>query len=243
MTERLHLATATGLVFVVLAFHFATGLVALVAGSLAIAARKGGTWHRKSGVVFVYAMIALGLTAAGISVYEGKSVTGGAFAAYLVFTAFTTVKPLPGVGRRADLALLVVPLSAAAVTYASAITALGLPGKEIDGAPAGMLFFVATIALLACVGDIRMMRAGGLQGTRRLARHLWRMCFGLFVASGSFFLGQSKFIPRPVRIMPLILALAVAPLVLLLYWMWRVRLRQNLRGLLTTIPILAKPPA
>ena len=27
---------------------------------------------------------------------------------------------------------------------------------------------------------------------------------------------------------------ALSPLVLLLYWMWRVRLKQNLRGLLTT---------
>jgi hypothetical protein len=31
-----------------------------------------------------------------------------------------------------------------------------------------------------------------------------------------------------------ILALAAGPLVVLLYWMWRVRWRRNLRGLVTT---------
>src|SRR5688572_14274691 len=48
------------------------------------------------------------------------------------------------------------------------------------------------------------------QGSRRVARHLWRMCFALFVATGSFFLGQMKFIPEPVRIVPLLLVLALA---------------------------------
>jgi hypothetical protein len=57
------------------------------------------------------------------------------------------------------------------------------------------------------------------------------MCFGLFIATGSFFLGQMKFIPEPARIMPLLLVLAFAPLVFLLYWMWRVRVRGRLSGI------------
>ena len=42
-----------------------------------------------------------------------------------------------------------------------------------------------------------------------------------------------KFIPKPVRIFPLVAALGVAPLIFLLYWMWRVRIRQSVRGLIT----------
>jgi hypothetical protein len=49
-----------------------------------------------------------------------------------------------------------------------------------------------------------------------------------------------KFIPEPIRIVPLILVLAVSPLLILLYWMWRIRLRQNLRGLVTAKPIEAR---
>jgi hypothetical protein len=85
--------------------------------------------------------------------------------------------------------------------------------------------------LLAAIGDLRAIRAGGLRGSRRLARHLWRMCFGLFVATGSFFLGQMKFVPEPVRIVPLLLALAFAPILFLVYWMWRVRWRGRASGI------------
>jgi hypothetical protein len=57
------------------------------------------------------------------------------------------------------------------------------------------------------------------------------MCFGLFIATGSFFLGQMKFIPEPVRIVPLLLVLAFAPILFLVYWMWRVRVRGRLSGI------------
>ncbi|HEX8691390.1 MAG TPA: hypothetical protein VF746_03020 [Longimicrobium sp.] len=243
MSERVTLATSTGLLFLVLAFHLATGLVALAAGFMAIAVRKGGTWHRRSGLVFVYAMIATAIAVAIISAYEGKSIGGGVLIVYLVFTAYTAVKPLPGAGRRVGMALMVLAFTLAAGEYTRAFTALGRPGNQIDGVPAGMMFFMATVILLAAIGDLRMIRAGGIQGTRRLARHLWRMSFGLFIASGSFLLGQMKFIPEPIRIVPLLVVLAVSPLVVLLFWMWRVRLKQNLRGMMTAKPIEARRPA
>jgi len=90
-----------------------------------------------------------------------------------------------------------------------------------------MILFLATVALCAAIGDWRLIRAGSITGTRRIARHLWRMCFGLFVASGSFFLGQMKFLPQSLRILPLLLALGISPLLVLVYWMWRVRLRKK----------------
>jgi hypothetical protein len=106
------------------------------------------------------------------------------------------------------------------------------PSIEVVGRPrAGPPLIFGMIVLLAAIGDLRAIRAGGLQGSRRLARHLWRMCFGLFIATGSFFLGQMKFIPEPVRILPILLVLAFAPIFFLAYWMWRVRYRGRLAGL------------
>ena len=234
MIDRLTLATATGLPFLALAFHFGTGLIALAAGSMAIAVRKGGQWHRRSGVVFVYAMVATGITAVGIATYEGKPGNiSGAIIVYFVMTAYTAVKPLARVGWRVDVALMLLAFAFAAGGYKNAFSALDQPGNQIDGVPAGMMFFMATVILLAAVGDARMIRASGIQGARQLARHLWRMLFALFIATGSFFIGQMKFIPEPIRIVPLIVVLAVSPLVLLLYWMWRVRLKQNLRGMVS----------
>jgi len=66
---------------------------------------------------------------------------------------------------------------------------------------------------------------------RRLARHLWRMCFAMFVATGSFFLGQAKVFPEPIRIFPLLALLVVATLVVSFYWLWRVRIRKDLNGI------------
>jgi uncharacterized membrane protein len=242
VSERLTLATSTGLPFLVLSLHVAAGMIALVAGFLAIAVRKGGQLHRRGGIVFVYAMLAAGITAMGIAVYEGKP-AGGVLIVYFVFTAWTAVKTLPGAGRRVDITLMVLAFALAAGEYVRGFTALGRPGNNIEGVPAGMMFFMATIVLFAAIGDARMIRAGGIQGTRRVARHLWRMCLGLFIASGSFFLGQMKFIPEPVRILPLLLALAVSPLVILLFWMWRVRIKQNLRGMMTAKPAPDARPA
>ena len=238
MIERLTLATATGLPFLSLAFHVVVGVAALASGLLALAVRKGGQWHRRSGMVFVVTMIATGLTAMGISLYEGKSVSGGAFTAYFILTAFTAVRALPALGRRTDIILMVLAFAFAAGTYSDAVTALGRPGQQLNGAPAGMLFFLGTVMLLAATGDFRMIRASGIQGTRRIARHLWRMCFGLFIASGSFSAQLLKLMPPQLNSMPMVLLLGGGPLVVLLYWMWRVRLRQNLRGLMTTKPAI-----
>jgi uncharacterized membrane protein len=239
--DKLSLATATGLPFLSLAFHVAMGVSALVAGSIAIAARKGGTWHRRSGLVFVATMIATGITAAAISAYEGKSPGGGLVTAYLVFTAWTTIRPLAGAGRRVDIGLMLFILAMAALGYLGAFTALRMPGNRLNGVPAGMLFFMSTVTLLAAVGDFKMIRAGGIQGARRIARHLWRMCFGLFIATGSFVaqLFTMKYVPDALRSLPVILVLSAGPLVVLLYWMWRIRLKQNLRGLMTRKPIEA----
>jgi hypothetical protein len=90
--------------------------------------------------------------------------------------------------------------------------------------------------LPAAVGDVRMLVRGGVFGTQRIARHLWRMCFGLFIAAGSFFLGPSN---RPLRLLSamglgqhlspalfstnLYLILTILPLILLIFWVIRVR--------------------
>jgi uncharacterized membrane protein len=169
VTDRLTLATATGLPLLSVAFHAATGVAALAAGYLAIAARKGGRWHRRAGTVFVYAMIAMGITATAISIYEGKeTVAGGVVTAYFVFTAWTAVRPLPRAGRQVDIALAVMVSTLAVLSYANAFAALDRPGRQIDGAPVGMLFFLSTVFILAAIGDVRMILAGGIRGARRL---------------------------------------------------------------------------
>jgi hypothetical protein len=241
VNEELSLAGSTGLPLVSLVFHVGVGVAALIGGFIAIAARKGGKWHRRSGMVFVYTMIATGLTAAGISVFEGKSPGGGLVTAYFVFTAWTAIRPLPGGGRRVAIALMVFVFAMSVLGYLGIFTALAKGESRVGGVPAPMLFFTSTVTLLAAIGDFKVIRAGSIQGTKRIARHLWRMCFALFIANGSFVaqLFTMKYVPDALRSLPMILVLSIGPLVVLLYWMWRIRLKQNLRGLMTRKPIEA----
>jgi len=224
--DRVTFATSAGFVWLALAVHFAAGLVSIVAGTIALSAAKGGWLHKRSGLVFVTAMIVLGLTAAGIGTYESRpsQVFAGLLVTYLVFTAMTTVKSLPGVGRRLDIALMLLAFAYAAASLYGGVTEWLDPTIEVVGRPRVVPpLVVGTVIMLAAIGDVRAIRARGLRGSGRLARHLWRMCFALFIATGSFFLGQMKFIPEPVRIVPLLLVLGFAPILFLFYWMWRVR--------------------
>jgi len=232
--DRVTFVTSSGIVWLALAVHFAAGLASIAAGTLALSATKGGRLHRRSGLVFTWSMIGLGLTAAGIGTYEGipGQVFAGLLAAYLVFTAMTTVKPWPGFGQRVNVALMVLAFAYALASLYGGVNEWLDPAVEVVGRPRVVPPLVmGAVILLAAIGDLRALRAGGLQGSRRLARHLWRMCFALFVATGSFFLGQMKFIPEPVRIMPLLLVLAFVPVLFLFYWLWRVRVRGRLTGI------------
>jgi hypothetical protein len=234
MADEVTFATSSGVLWLVLAVHFAAGLAAIVAGTIALAVTKGGRPHKQSGLAFTWAMVVLGLTAAGIGTYEDRpgQVFAGLLAAYLVFTAMTTVKPLPGIGRRVNVALMVLAFGYAVTSLFGGVREWLDPTIPVIGRPRVVPpLVIGTVMLLASFGDLRAIRAGGLQGSRRLARHLWRMCFALFIATGSLFLGQMKFIPEPVRIVPLLLVLAFAPIPLLLYWMWRVRVRGRLSGI------------
>ena len=229
------IASSSGAVWLALIIHFGAGLLALGSGFVAIAVAKGGPFHRRAGMLFVVAMITGGIFAAGIAVYEQKvaSVIGGIFTAYLVFTAFTTVKPLAGrYAHAVNVAVTLVGSFLALIQIRPVAMALSNPTRVSNGVPALMVAFIGMVTMLASIGDWRLLRAGTITGARRLARHLWRMCFGLFIASGSFFLGQMKFLPEPLRILPLLGALGVSPLIVLLYWMWRVRLRKGLQGMI-----------
>ena len=224
--------------------HIAAGGVAVVTGYVALFAGKGSTAHRRVGLWFVAAMAIMGSTAAVITLTTGNGAgIGGVLVLYMVVTALTTVRPLRNGQRYLDVVCLTIGALFMVATLLSGIENVVKFGGVRDGVPAGMQFFIATITGLAVVGDIRVIRSGIPAGAKRIARHLWRMCFGLFIATGSFFLGQADEIPGALRIWPMLWVLALAPLILLLYWMWRVRIRKSLRGLVTRQnPVAVRQP-
>lgn len=200
--------------------HIAAGSIAIGAGYLAVFARKGAALHRRSGTIFVYAMVAMGMFATLVALLRGEGVLfGGPIAAYFVLSALTTVRP---VERRFEVALCAVPLALAALSYAGAAALIAQGRSSSNGAPVGMVIFLATVLLLAGLGDLRALRRAPA-GARRIARHLWRMCFGLWIATGSFFLGQMDEFPAWLQKPALMAVPAMLPLGLMLYWLARVR--------------------
>jgi ATP adenylyltransferase/5',5'''-P-1,P-4-tetraphosphate phosphorylase II len=73
--------------------------------------------------------------------------------------------------------------------------------------------------------------AGGIAGAPRIARHLWRMCLGLVMATGSAFTnGFARFLPGPYHVPMVFFLPQVLPLALLIFWMIRVRLTGWAKG-------------
>jgi len=204
--------------------HIIAGSIAIISGFIAVFSVKGLKLHRKNGMIFVYSMLVLALTGATIAILKDQpaNIVGGLLTFYLVTTGVLAVRPADQWFRWIYVTACVVGAVGGAFAFKIGLDAMRSATGTSRGVPAGMLFFFATIALLGVLGDARMLVTGGLQGAQRIARHLWRMCFSLFIASGSFFLGQAKVIPKPIRILPLLAIPALLPLVLLLYWLVRV---------------------
>lgn len=207
-----------------LAMHITAGSVAILSGFASIFASKGGTLHRRSGTVFLYSMLGLGTTGAVIATIKSQpeNIVGGLLAVYMVGTGVLTLRRQDRKFLWIDAAATVLALGIGYFSLTIGLRVFRSPSGRIDGVPPAPLFAFAGITLLAAVGDLRMMLLRGLQGRQRLIRHLWRMSFALFIASGSFFIGQAKVIPKPIRFLPALITLAVLPLVVLIYWLVRV---------------------
>jgi hypothetical protein len=220
---------------IILVPHILAGGLGIVAGFVALYAAKGATLHRKSGMIFVCAMLVLSASGALMAMTwrpNAGNVMAGVLTFYLVLTAVLTVRrSAPWLDFGASLVGLMGALSGIALGF-DAIARGGIR----QGIPAPVFFTFGAIGLLAIAGDVRMIRSGGLRAGPRLARHLWRMCLGLVIAAASFFLGPPGRVPELIRIPALLPVPVVVPLMAMFYWLWRVRIRRNYRGLVGARP-------
>lgn len=184
-------------------------------------------------MVFVFAMVTMGLSGALIAALTSVevSVIAGLSATYLVVTALTTVRPRTTFVRRLDAGAMVVGLVVGLTGVALGFITITSPTGLRDGLPGFPFFVLGLPALLGGVSDVRILRSSSLRGTSRLVRHLWRMSYALFIAALSFFLGQADELPEVLQ-HPALLALPVLAVpATMLYWLWRVRVRRSLGGI------------
>jgi uncharacterized membrane protein len=229
----------------ILLVHICGGTVGLLSGTAAMSLRKGSPRHALAGKIFVASMLTMSAVAVYLAIvrHQPGNIGGGIFTFYLIGTAWLTARRGDGETSRFDRVVLLIPLTLGTLTWMNGLKVLRSGASSQDGVPFGMMFFMGSVMLLAAAGDVRMLVRGGVFGAKRIARHLWRMCFALFIAAGSFFLGPAN---RPLRLLSsvglgqhlspalfstsLYLILTLLPLILLIFWLVRVRFANAYQG-------------
>lgn len=204
--------------------HLIAGLIALGAGAIALSVVKGQRTHRKSGMVFVYAMLLLtgsGILMAALKVQK-LNLLGSLLSFYMVTTAVITLRRDVEHLRRVNIAALMLALAVAVLGFTFGIEAMNSPTGRIDGLPPAPAFMFGSIAVIAAIGDTRLLLRG-IEGRRRISRHLWRMCWALFSATSSFFPAQLPKLLPSVRHAAWLWLPSVLVLLVMLFWLWRVR--------------------
>jgi hypothetical protein len=202
--------------------HIGGGAVGLIAGTTASLSRKCGVAHRQAGKVFLVSMFMAYLIGAAVAPFlsEGQrpNFVAGILALYLLLTGVMAA-------RRRD--FRAGTLEKIGLGIALLITGLGVwflytgansPSGTVDGSPPEAFFVFIIAGSIAAAGEINALVRGRLSQAARKIRHLWRMCFSFFLASGSLFLGQPQVFPEWFNgsILPSLLALA--PILIMLVW-------------------------
>jgi len=218
---------------VLLTIHVAAGGLAMILGFTALFSRKGSLVHRRSGQLFALSILGMAISASILGLRDPArdgDLVSALMTAYFVATAVATVRSSSPWSQRVSFLATAMAVVVAFSLTASGIQGISSPLLTPGGVPARtigvMSLLLATILVVAVAGDLRIMRAGPPQGGARLARHLWRMCFALFIASAPFLSIRERvaavlpepFPSAPLRALPIAIIFGA-----MAYWLWRVR--------------------
>ena len=208
-----------------MAAHVAPGVLAVAAGATALAAPKGHSVHIQAGRLFV---IAMGLTSAvgaalGLVRVETFYITfhAGVLALCLLASGWLTARARSGARGPASAIVAAVNLINVGV-----LALIGLfsarSGESFRGFPAEDYLFLAGMGLVAAAGDATLLWRSSLSDRHRIARHLWRMCLGFFIAAGSAFTGPGAgAFSEAVRRSGFLALPELAILLLMVFWLAR----------------------
>ena len=92
--------------------------------------------------------------------------------------------------------------------------------------PVEIFYFFAGSAIFLAIGDIILIMRGGISGSQRIARHLWRMCMAFFISAFILFVGNPQVFPQmlqkaavlsvPVLSMPVLIIF-----IMMVYWLMK----------------------
>lgn len=210
--------------------HISSATVGLIAGALSMIFRKGSGLHRAAGSVFVASMLTMSAAGVYLATFSKPNLgnaLGGALAFYLVATAWTAGRRKEKKIDTFDRVALLLILGVASVEATCAYQAASSPTGAKDGYSAGMFLTLGIIALLFAASDVRMIARGGVAGTPRIARHLWRMCLALLFALMSLYPSRARLFPQALNDSHLLYIPHVLLIGSMIFWRVRVSARKR----------------
>lgn len=201
--------------------HIGGGTLGLVSGTVAVLSPKGRPVHRAAGKVFFISMFIAYAVGAGVAPFletgQRPNFVAGVLALYLLVTAWLAATRRDPVVGAIEYGGLAIALSVVVAGTYFMLQGMSNPSGTIDDSPPQAFVLFIVTGLLAAGGELHVILRRKITGVSRISRHLWRMCLSLFIASGSFFLGQQQILPEAVRgtlwqFGPLIFPLAAAVL-------------------------------
>jgi hypothetical protein len=217
-----------------LSIHVLGGAVGILSGAVALFVKKGGKLHRRGGMIFVWAMLIMSTAGAIVAAidhqnFEGRqippqwsSVLAASLTFYLVATGLLALRRYSEKYRALNGCATVVGAVVAFFGFRLGFQAMHYHTGELNGQPGAAGFVFGGVAVLSVLGDLRILGGWKIPNPNRVIRHLWRMCFAMFIATFSFFIGQAQVFPKPIRILPLLAAPVLLVLLLMVYWVVRV---------------------
>jgi len=206
--------------------HIAGGAIGMVTGVIALASRKGQSVHRAAGSVFFLAMFMAYAIGAGVAPFlttgQRPNFVAGILALYLLISGTLAARQRTGKAGRPEIIGLVLALTITAAGVIFMRMGAASPSGTVDGSPPQAFFLFTIAGAFAAAGELHVLLRKSLSPVVRMARHLWRMCFSLFIASGSFFLGQQQVFPKAVQDSALLYVVALSPLPIMLFWLGKV---------------------
>lgn len=178
------------------AVHVGAGSLALTAGAVALAVRKGDAAHRRAGQAFVLSMLVMGWLGFVLAIPQDDVTSAciGLFVMQLAATGWLAARRATGPGDgRMELAL-----GLAGFGIATVLVVLNLDPARARFAPAFNFGFAGLIAWASAL-DVRTALRGAMPHPQRLARHFWRVMLALLLAAASFFIGQQDAFPLAIR--------------------------------------------
>ncbi|MBD1581137.1 hypothetical protein [Pseudoalteromonas sp. S16_S37] len=208
----------------VLYSHIFFGAIAVIAGYIALFTSKGKARHIQSGNWFVITMVLMAIPGIVIAYMMPMIITAiaGFFTIYLVLSGVGVFKFAHARRGCLNLALCIGAFVIGLYSLLCGYWATQSQSGFYQGVTLEPYIMFGVLPIISALLDIRYMLVQTLTSTVRLTRHVWRMCFALFIAVGSF-VGQGlKSAPDAIGSFVLVEYADVIILLTMLYWLVRV---------------------